>query len=339
MERVLVVGSGSMGQRHLRIARSLLPDADIRVLSRRPLPDLPQGANGCLTKLKDAADFAPQIAAIANPAPFHIETAKFLLSLGANLLIEKPLAESSQGVQELLDYAHTQRRLVQVGYNLRFYPSRRAFRDHITKKTVGRVFCVRSEVGSYLPAWRPGVDYRQGVSAQRALGGGVLLELSHEIDYLRWIFGEISRVYADFGNQGNLEIDVEDTVQMILSFVGNREGRRPVASLTMDFLRRDRVRQCFAIGERGTLRWNGLTGSVELFAEGADRWQTLFAQPEELEQSYIGEWEHLLDCIRQGATPLVSGDDGLAVLQVVEAARRSLESKTCTFVESINLPR
>lgn len=339
MERVLVVGSGSMGQRHLRVARSLLPDADIRVLSRRPLPDLPQGANGCLTKLEDAADFAPQIAAIANPAPFHIETAKFLLSLGANLLIEKPLADSPLGVKEMLGYAHECRRFVQVGYNLRFFPSLAMFRDHITAGTVGRVLCARAEVGSYLPDWRPATDYRNGVSAQRALGGGVLLELSHEIDYLRWIFGEISHVYADLGNQGSLEIDVEETVQMILSFVGNQEGCGLTANLSMDFLRRDRVRQCFAIGERGTLCWNGLTGCVELFVEGADRWETLFAEPEELERSYIGEWEHLLDCIRQGATPLVSGDDGLTVLQVVEAARRSSESKTRTVVESINLPR
>jgi len=333
MERVLIVGSGSMGQRHLRVARSLLPDADIRVLSRRPLPDLPQDANGCLTKLEDAADFAPQIAAIANPAPFHIETAKFLLSLGANLLIEKPLADSPLGVEEMLGYAHECRRFVQVGYNLRFFPSLATFRDHITEGTVGRVFSARAEVGSYLPDWRPATDYRNGVSAQRALGGGVLLELSHEIDYLRWIFGEISHVYADLGNQGNLEIDVEDTVQMILSFVGKQEGRRLAANLSMDFLRRDRVRQCFVIGERGTLRWNGLTGSVELFVAGADRWETLFAKPGELEQSYIREWKHLMECIRRGTTPLVNGYDGLAVLRIVEAARQSSHSQKPTLVK------
>jgi predicted dehydrogenase len=334
MERVLIVGSGSMGQRHLRIVRSLLPDADIRVLSRCPLRDLPQGANDCLTNLDDAASFAPQIAVVANPAPFHIETAKVLLSLGAHLFIEKPLAESSHGVQELLETARLQRRLLQVGYNLRFYPSLRAFRDHITKKTVGRVLCVRSEVGSYLPAWRPGVDYRQGVSAQRALGGGVLLELSHEIDYLRWIFGDVSHVYASLSKQSSFEIDVEDTVQMILSFAGNTEGSQLAANLSMDFLRRDSVRQCFAIGERGTLRWNGLTGSVELFAEGAKQWESLFSKPRELEQSYTEEWQHFLDCVLHRTTPLVNGDDGFATLRVVDAARRSSESKTRTPVES-----
>ena len=78
---------------------------------------------------------------------------------------------------------------------------------------------LRCEIGQYLPLWRPGSDYRLGVSANRALGGGVLLELSHELDYLRWIFGDVDWVQASLERQSALEIDVEDTAHLLLSFM------------------------------------------------------------------------------------------------------------------------
>ena len=81
-----------------------------------------------------------------------------------------------------------------TAYNLRFLPSLQAYRERIQFGVIGKVLSVRCEIGQYLPSWRPGSDYRQAVSASRALGGGALLELSHEIDYLRWIFGEVAWV-------------------------------------------------------------------------------------------------------------------------------------------------
>ena len=96
-----------------------------------------------------------------------------------------------------------------IGYNLRFLSSLQKFKSILDDKIIGDVWSVRSEVGQFLPSWRPNSDYRKGVSAQYALGGGVLLELSHDIDYLRWIFGEVAWVQAVLAQQSDLEIDVE----------------------------------------------------------------------------------------------------------------------------------
>lgn len=321
-ERVLIVGHGSIGQRHLRLVRESLPGADIRVLRHQPSDDVPEFANGIFSNLAAACAFGPQVAVIANPAPFHVDTARGLIEAGAHLLVEKPSSHDSAGVADLLRRARETGRVFQVGYNLRFLPSLERFRECVQAALVGRILSVRCEIGQYLPDWRPGTDYRQGVSARQALGGGALLELSHELDYLRWIFGEVAWVNAWIGKQSALEIDVEDSAHLTLGFAPDAAGNRPVAVLSLDFIRRDTTRQCVAIGETGSLRWNGIAGTVEHLAPGKG-WQMVFQHTPGRDESYRAQWRHFLGCVRDGAVPRVDGADGLAVVNLVAAARQS----------------
>jgi predicted dehydrogenase len=140
---------------------------------------------------------------------------------------------------------------------------------------------------------------------------------------MRWIFGEVQGVKATLCRQSNLEIDVEDTVHLILRFNPESEGRQLVANVTLDFIRQDATRQCTAIGERGSLRWNALSGTIEHFPAGAASWETIFQKHAERDGSYIAEWRHLIDSISRNELPLVSGEDGLKVLKIIDAARRS----------------
>jgi len=324
IERVLIVGHGSIGQRHLRILRQTLPQADIRVLRHCPGIEVSELANGAYHELAEACAFAPQVSIIANPAPFHLQAATALVAVGSHLLIEKPLSHDLAGVEALLQQAHSRGVVLQVGYNLRFLHSLATFRHLLHQGEVGQVLSIRCEVGQYLPTWRPDSDYRQGVSAQKSLGGGVLLELSHEIDYLRWIFGEINWLKAYFDHHSQLEIDVEDVAHLILGFCpsssfGATSG--PVASLNLDFLRHDPTRLCTAIGERGSLRWNGLTGTVELYMAGGDGWKLVYHHPHQRDDSYFAQWHSFLDCVHNNRTPLVSGEDGYAVLRILDLAR------------------
>ena len=329
IDRVLIVGHGSIGQRHLRIVRQNLPQADIRVLRHRPGSGVPELANGVYHDLADACAFAPQVAIIANPAPFHLHAAAALVAVGSHLLIEKPLSHDLAGVEALLQQAQTQGVVLQVGYNLRFLPSLSRFRDLVHQGEIGRVLSVRCEIGQYLPTWRPDSDYRQGVSAQASLGGGVLLELSHELDYLRWIFGEVDWVRAYLGRHSQLEIDVEDLAHLTLGFSPGsafEAASGPVAALSLDFLRHDPTRLCTALGERGSLRWNGLTGTVELYPAGGDHWQLVYHHPHQRDDSYQAQWAHFVACVHSSRSPLVSGEDGYAVLKMITAARSALAS-------------
>ena len=326
INRVLIVGLGSIGKRHLRLARELLPDADIRVLRHRPDSVVPDAANGCFSEIEEAIAFAPQIAVVASPATFHLATTQALAKEGVHLLVEKPLSASIDGVQQLLETCRKQGTVLLTGYNLRFLPSMRRFRDLLGEHVIGKILSVRSEIGQYLPSWRPDSDYRLGVSARRELGGGALLELSHELDYLRWIFGEVEWVKATLSRQSGLTIDVEDTAHLALGFVPTVDGYQLIGTVNLDFIRHDTTRLCTAIGENGSLRWNGLTGLVELYEVGAKQWRQLFCHQHQRDDSYLSEWQHFIDCINAHKTPLITGEDGLKVLQIVEAARTSASS-------------
>lgn len=285
--------------------------------------------------MDQAIEFAPQLAVIANPAPFHITAAQILTNVGTHLLVEKPIAASVDGVAQLLESSRKQGTILLTGYNLRFLLSLQKFRDLLNTDTIGKVISVRCEIGQYLPSWRPDTDYRQGVSARSELGGGALLELSHEIDYLRWIFGEVDCVNATISRQSNLDINVEDTAHLIFGFASKEDGFRLIGSLNMDFIRHDTTRLCTAIGENGSLRWNGLTGVVEKFEAGAKEWCEIFRHQHQRDESYQAEWRHFLDCIKEQSAPLITGEDGLKVLQIIEAARQASESGNQVQVEKL----
>ena len=120
MERILIVGLGSIGYRHLRIARNLLPHADIRILRHKHSDDLPEEANGAFFNINDAIKFSPEAAVISNPAPFHMESASALVRIGCHLLIEKPLSNNSDNTDYFLESVKDFNQVILVGYNLRF---------------------------------------------------------------------------------------------------------------------------------------------------------------------------------------------------------------------------
>lgn len=326
INRILIVGLGSIGKRHLRLARELIPNADIRVLRHQATNEVPEYSSGCFSSIEEAVAFAPQIAVIASPAPFHIATAQALAEVGVHLLIEKPLSASLSGVMQLLETCQNQSVVLLTGYNLRFLPSLQRYRDLLGEGVVGKVLSVRCEIGQYLPSWRLDSDYRQGVSARHELGGGVLLELSHELDYLRWIFGEVDWVKASLSRQSMLEIDVEDTAHLTLGFASALDGYQLIGAVNLDFVRHDTTRLCTAIGEKGSLRWNGLTGEVLFYGAGKKEWELMFSHQHHRDDSYMAEWKNFIECVNTHKIPLITGEDGLKVLQIIEAARYSAKS-------------
>ncbi len=323
ISRILVVGSGSAGTRHLRLTRECFPNSQIKVLHHRSEGAIPEFSDGCFSTMEEAIEFAPQIAIIANPSTFHVDVAQELAQAEVHLLIEKPLSSSTEGVVRLIETCKNHNSKLMIGYNLRFSPSLQFFREVLSADVIGELFSVRCEVGQYLPSWRPDRDYRQCVSAKKELGGGALLELSHEIDYLRWIFGEVEWVKATLSQQSKLEIDVEDSANLTIGFLPNNGGRQLIGTLNLDLIRHDHTRSCAAIGEKGTLRWNGLTGEVDLYEKDATGWKTLYRYQPKQDETYRFEFQSFLDSIRENGVPFVTGKDGLRVLEIIEAARVS----------------
>jgi len=328
-KNILIVGLGSIGLRHLRIAREIFPESRIAVLRHKETNEIPEGADEVFFNLNHAIQFQPKIAIICSPASTHIEISRALVKQGIHILIEKPISNEKIGLEELNREAVENSCVVTVGYNLRFLPSLKKFKDLIDKNFVGDLYSVRSDAGQYLPSWRQN-DYRKTVSAQKILGGGVLLELSHELDYLRWIFGEVESVQAQLSRQSQLDIDVEDTAHIILKFKENKNNTNLMASLNLDFIRHDTVRMCHAIGDKGSLRWNGLTGDVDLFESEKSEWKNIYKYEADQDESYKNEWLHFIECINKENTPNISFQDGMKVLDIIDSIK--IASSTGTMV-------
>lgn len=316
--KALVVGSGSIARRHLANLRSLLPDAEVGCVSAsgRPLTEGETSATTQLPSLASAIAWSPDLAVVASPAPLHLDHACLLLDADVPVLIEKPLSDSMDRVRSAAPLLARHRDRIEVAYNLRFLSSARCMKALVDEGRVGKILGLRVEVGQYLPDWRPNADYRRQVSANRSLGGGVLLELSHELDYVNWLFGRFDRVFCVTANSGQLEIDVEDNADALLS----RDGL--TAQIHLDFLQRRASRSCKVIGSTGTLHWDLIANRVSLDTPSGE--YVLFSDPAvDRNEMYVEQLRGFIEVATGRTAPRITVDDGLAVLDMIEGMRQS----------------
>jgi predicted dehydrogenase len=316
--KALVVGSGSIARRHLANFRRLLPNTEVGCASAsgRELADGETVATTQLPSLAAALAWAPDLAVVASPAPLHLDHACLLLEAGVPVLIEKPLSDSMERVHRAAPLLARYRARIEVAYNLRFLSSAQQMKALIDAGRVGRILGLRVEAGQYLPDWRPQSDYRRQVSANQSLGGGVLLELSHELDYLTWLFGRFDRVFCIAANSRQLEIDVEDHADILLS----RDGL--TAQVHLDFLQRRASRGCKVIGATGTLHWDLIANRITLCDPVGE--EVLFSDPSvDRNDMYVEQLRGFIEVAAGRAAPRITLDDGLAVLGMIDAMRES----------------
>src|SRR5437899_225678 len=209
--RVLVVGLGSIGQRHVRNLRALLGDqVELLAVRVRGLNHILNDAlqvespDGLCEKygirtfgnLEQALAHKPEAAFVCNPNSLHITTALAVARAGCHLFIEKPLAHEYAGVEELIAIVERRRLVATVGYQLRFHPCLTTTHRLLESEAIGRVLAVRAEMGEYMPGWHPYEDYRGAYAVHRALGGGVLLAQIHDMVYLFWFFGLPRKIFT-----------------------------------------------------------------------------------------------------------------------------------------------
>ncbi|MCU1733989.1 MULTISPECIES: Gfo/Idh/MocA family protein [unclassified Pseudomonas] len=319
--RFLVIGSGSIAKRHIANLRQLFAPAQVACVSAsgRELQVEDVGADVLrFASIQEALATKPDFAVIASPAPWHIEHASLLVAQGIPVLIEKPIADSLERLSGLRDLLIDRESIIDVAYNLRYMGSAVAFKALLDEGRVGAVRSVSVDVGQYLPDWRPASDYRKNVSARRALGGGVLLELSHELDYIGWLFGRFETAYCVARNSGALEVDVEDTVDALLV---RNDGL--VANVHMDFLQRAPVRTCKVVGQSGTLVWDILNNRISLHS-AKDQQSVLFDDPSyDRNNMYMDQLRHFAKVAMGVTRPAVGIADALETLHLIEAMKRS----------------
>jgi predicted dehydrogenase len=329
--KVLVAGLGSIGRRHLANVRRVLAGAEIVALSSRGRAvSGVDGADCVVTSLAEAINYHIDAAIVATPAPMHVPMCRELLSAGVDVLVEKPLSHTLDGINELTRLVARTSRMLMVGYTLRFHPLVRLLKDEIARGTIGRVLSARFEVGQYLPDWRPASDFRESVTARKDLGGGALLELSHELDYAQWILGPIARVQGHLSRQADWGLDVEDCVDLIAEF-----GSGSVGTVHLDLLQRVPQRFCKLIGTEGTLEWDQQLQTVRRFTAATKTWDVLGSMTGvDRNQMYVDELTHFFTSIATRTESLGTLAGAVDTLRVIEAVRRSAETQSPQSIDA-----
>ncbi len=327
---VLIIGAGSIGRRHARNLRALGMDQwGICDPDRERLTPIHEELNiPVFTDIHQAClEVAPDIVFICTPPACHVKQALQAVQHDAHLFIEKPLSNSSDGIEKLLTEIRSRGRVAQIGYNLRFHPGLQHVKRLLDEGRIGQILWAQAEFGQYLPDWRPWQDYRQSYTARKELGGGIIFDSSHELDYISWLIGSPSHVMCVGGTVSSLDVDVEDCVTVLLRFPDNVH-----ADIHLDFIQRAYSRSCKLVGEQGTIIWDYPQNHIRLYQAETTTWETISYQFEP-NQMYIAEIEHFLSCIELQTPPVIGIEQGYQTVKTALAAHRSRQEGRWVTIE------
>jgi len=323
IKNIGIIGLGSIGSRHLRVVKRFRPKLNITAIRLGEGKKVKEQRliDSTVYSIEEAIRNGIKAAIIASPAVFHVQQAITLMENGIHILIEKPLSHSLINIKKLLNIAKESKLVGLVGYCLRYDPCAIKFNEILKNKNIGKILQAQVECGSYLPDWREGLDYRKSVSAKAELGGGVLSELSHELDYAQWFFGEMKSVIsAKIGNSGILDINVEDYADIIF-----QSKRGFPINIHLDFNSRNTRRKCIARCTNGNLIWDAIQNKVTWQEENEPDVMEIFKKDKDY--IYIQQMKHFFDCIENKTPPLVTIDNGVSVLKMIECVKKSNKNR------------
>ncbi|MEC4726564.1 Gfo/Idh/MocA family oxidoreductase [Shewanella sp. D64] len=313
MKIIAVIGLGNIARRHRQNLKLLFPTAKVIALSAsgRIVNEPIEFADLQLSNIETLIDNKPELVIVASPSPYHETHASMLIQHNIPVLIEKPLTSELESANRLLALSQTHSGQIMVGYCLRYLSSAIEVKRLLSEDFIGELYNCQASVGQYLPDWRPNKHYTHSVSANKSLGGGALLELSHELDYLHWLLGPLELNYAQLRNTKELGLDIEEIADLILT---NHKGC--LCSLHMDFIQKQAQRECTFIGSKGRLHWDLLANTVTHHShEGT---QLLYSAPEwDKNQMYINMLTDFINNIKRGECTTTSLEDASQTVSLI----------------------
>lgn len=244
--KVIMIGLGSIGKRHANIIINKYPDIHIYGYRNKNSEETEDIKN--IYNIEEAFSYKPDIAFITNPTSLHVDMALLAAKNGCHLFVEKPLSNNLYNIEKLINIVKKKGLITLMGCNMRFNPILLEIKKHVDEKLFGNVLSFNITCGSYLPEWRPWQDYTKSYSALNKLGGGVVLDLIHEIDYAKWIFGNFTEIDSSIGRISNLNIETEDYADIIL-----KTNKNVIGTVHLDYYRKVAKREVEIVFENGIL--------------------------------------------------------------------------------------
>lgn len=317
---ILIVGYGSVGQRH----GTNLAELGCKISCVDPRGDRRQGVAENFETLDAALATSPYAgpydgAVVATPTAFHVEQTKSLLAAGLPVLLEKPVSIGLAEAQDLTVALDQSRAPLLLGYTWRWWPPLAEVRAKLNAGAIGRIIRVDFWMSAHLADWHPDEPLEDFFMSSAKLGGGALLDESHWIDLMNWLFGPPSHIFGRVEKLSDLPIDADDHVDIAARY---EDGKR--VSVHLDLIGRPHEKTIRFIGTKGTLVWSADPNEIRIGTGAEQKWQrTPFTcARNDMFQAVAREF---LDVIA-GATPSCTLADGLQTMRVIEAVRRSSET-------------
>lgn len=318
--KVLVVGVGSIGSRHAANLSAL--GHEVWGVDRDPAAVRTGKAplNRFFTRLEEALDARPEAALICTYSNDHIAPALACAGAGCHIFIEKPLSRDLRGIDELVRSLGERELVNMVGCNMRFHPALKRIKSALEEdRSFSRVLWANMEFGYYLPLAKP--DYRRCYMGRQAMGGSLIFDSIHELDYACWFLGRPLSVFCRGRKVSSLDIDVDDCIDMMLRFESGAE-----CTVHMDYLQHGYTRRCKIVAADATMVWDypfkklGRAGT-----DGRWVWED-FDLEIAYNRMYLDELEHFIECVRQRRETVNPVSSALPVLRLAMAAERSSRS-------------
>lgn len=321
MKNFLFVGCGSIGRRHIKNLKSLC-ECNISAYRVRneSLGEFEKEYNiKTFYNYDEALEQNLDAVFITNPTSMHLSKARQAAEKGIAMFIEKPLSHNLEGVDDFIELCERNKIPVMMGYKMRFHPAIVKIKEICESGQIGSILRAQSYYGGYLPGWHPWEDYRRMYSARKDLGGGVVLDAIHEIDYLYWLFGDVSEVKSLCGNISELEIETEDSAEIIMKFKKGFYG-----NVHLNYAQHPDFRTCIVSGTEGMLMWNDSTNEIRYFTSETNTWIHQEIQSFDPNDVFVKEIQSFLNCLEDKEQINHTLHDAKRVLEIAVLAKENL---------------
>lgn len=332
VNKILFVGLGGAGQRHLRIFRDLLPPetefSAFRAIKKTPLlkSDFSIDMDSTVEKqfalklfnsLEEAFDNNPDLIVISTPTSLHYEVARLAAERSIDIFIEKPFSHNLDGFDEFKDIVLKNNLICFISFQRRFHPYLSKIKELIETEKLGKIITANFNVGSYVPAWHPYEDFKELYACRSDLGGGVLLTEIHEIDLCYWYFGLPDYVYCAGGNYSDVKLDVEDTIHLTLKYSNF------AVQVNLCFMQKHNHRDLYIAGTKGYVEWS-MEGNKLILNNYSKSKKEVLADPELTNDAmFYSQNSYFLNKLNRSDNKTYI-EVAKASLAIVEAAKESM---------------
>lgn len=336
--KILMIGLGSIGQRHVRNIRRIYGN-DIEIIAYRvrrlqqTFSDTMQIREGInlesehniksYSDLDEALSTGPDIAFITNITAKHMECALKCAKAGCDIFLEKPVSDSMEGVAQLKEIADEKKLVVFMGYQNRYHPAIRTLKEYLDKDLIGRIITVDAAFCERLITMHTYEDYSTTYMARKDMGGGCILNLQiHDIDILQWLFGKPieNTIKSVVRTNSSLKIDVED--HAVITYNANYKDGMVTVTTRSDFLAYPPIHTFLLIGEKGRIDIDMNKAVITAYDENgtADVKEFKGFQRNDM---FIEELKDFMDAVKTRAKAVIPLEDGIAGLETALKARES----------------